>query len=100
MMLDSPVKIWRTQKKISQHLGKKGVIVSFTLIRVPPLGFENQAPYPVVLVDLGKEKLIGQLVDWQWSDLRLGRQVEVVLRRVKSASQEAVIPYGFKFKPL
>lgn len=100
MITNSPVKIWRTQKKIAKHLGKEGIIESYTIIKVPPLGFENLAPYPVVLVALNKEKLIGQLVDYEKEDIRIGRKVEVVLRRVKQPSKEGIIPYGIKFKPV
>lgn len=100
MITNSPVKIWRTQKKIAKHLGKEGIVESYTIVNVPPLGFENQAPYPIVLVAIGKEKLIGQLVDYEATDVRIGRKVEVVLRRVKEPSREGIIPYGIKFKPV
>lgn len=100
MITNSPVKIWRNQKKIAKHLGKQGVIESYTVISVPPLGFESQAPYPVVLVTTDQERLIGQLVDHEASDVRIGRKVEVVLRKVKQPSKEGIIPYGIKFKPV
>jgi len=48
----SPVKIWRNQKKTASLIGKTGKIVSWTVIRVPPADFTDQAPYPVVLVEL------------------------------------------------
>jgi len=101
MIINSPVKIWRKQKEISSLLGKRGKILSYTIIRVPPLGFERQAPYPVILVDLGKgEKRVGQLVDYKESDLKIGRVVEVVYRRIKEQDFEGVIQYGVKFKPI
>ena len=101
MIINSPVKIWRKQKEISSLLGKRGKILSYTIIRVPPLGFERQAPYSVILVDLGKgEKRVGQLVDYKESDLKIGRVVEVVYRRIKEQDFEGVIQYGVKFKPI
>lgn len=96
----SPVKIWRNQKKTKALLGKEGRVVSCTYIRVPPLGFEAQAPYPVVIVDLGGKRTIGQLVDFSSTQLVTGQKVRAVLRRVYNPDPEGVIPYGMKFKPI
>ncbi len=96
----SPVKIWRNQKKITSLIGKRGVVESFTIIYVPPSGFESQAPYPVALAAFGSEKITAQVVDCKKEDLKIGTKVEVVLRRVKNADREGVIPYGVKFKPI
>jgi len=97
----SPVKLWRNQKQIQRHLGKKGDITSFTIIRIAPAGFEGQAPYPVAIVSLGKgDRLIGQLVNWNKKHLCIGQKVEVVIRRTHHTHPESVIPYGIKFKPI
>lgn len=97
----SPVKVWRHQKKVASLLGQQGRIISWTLIRVPPMGFEQEAPYPVILVELqGKERIIGQLVDWQENDLKTGKKVEAVYRRISKPDSEGVIPYGIKFRPV
>lgn len=99
--MQSPVKIWRNQKKVASLLGKSGTIISWTLIRVPPSGFSDQAPYPVVLVALdGGGRLEAQLVDWQSEDLVVGRKVYTVLRRVTHPDLDGIIPYGIKVKPL
>ncbi len=81
-------------------MGQKGKILSWTLIRVPPAGFEQEAPYPVVLVELEKERIIGQLVDWQGKDLKTGKTVEAVYRRISKPDSEGIIPYGIKFRPI
>lgn len=96
----SPVKIWRNQKFVRQYLHQTGQIVTFTFIRVPPEHFEAQAPYPVVLVQLTDKRLMGQLVDFEKSQLKIGQKVKVILRRVREPDAEGVIPYGIKFKPL
>ena len=101
MVINSPVKIWRKQKEITSLLGRRGKIISYTVIRVPPLSFERQAPYPVVLVSFNdKEKRVGQLVDFDEKDLKIGREVEAVYRRIKEPDEEGVITYGVKFKPV
>ena len=99
-MHNSPVKIWRNQSKIRSLLEKRGRIVSFTTVRVPPAGFEDQAPYSVVLVKLDDQCVVGQLVDYEAHELRIGQNVVAVLRRVKTPGKEGIIPYGVKFKPI
>lgn len=97
----SPVKIWRNQKKIRKLLNLKGEIISYTTVYVPPSGFESQAPYvvAVVLLDNGN-RVIGQVVDFETADLKIGRKINTVLRRTKNPGLEGIIPYGIKFKPI
>lgn len=97
----SPVKIWRNQGKVRQLLGKTGRIVSWTLIRLPPTGFGAQAPYPVVLVEFtDKTKLTAQLVDWEEKNLRIGQKVLTIIRKIIEPTDDGVIPYGVKVKPI
>ena len=99
--MNSPVKIWRNQKYIARMLGREGKIVSWTVVRVPPTGFSNLAPYPVVIVGFADGKRItAQLVDWVSDDLAFGTKVKVVVRRVSEPPTEGVIPYGIKVRPL
>lgn len=99
--MQSPVKIWRNQKKITTLLGKTGKIVSWTIIRTPPAQFMDQAPYGVVLIELeGGMQLTAQLVDWQPKHFKKGQRVITVVRRVTNPNPDGVIPYGIKVKPL
>ena len=82
-MTTSPVKLWRRQKNVTSLIGKKGKILQWTIIRVPGKGFSGVAPYPVVIVKMEDgEKMIGQLVDWESKDLKVGKAVTSVLRRL------------------
>ena len=100
-MATSPVKLWRRQKNTSALIGKKGKILQWTLIRIPAKSFIDQAPYPVVIVKMQNgENMIGQLVDWQEKDLKAGKEVVSVLRRLRAELKEDVIYYNIKFKPL
>lgn len=97
----SPVKIWRNQKKVAVLAGKTGVLVSWTLIRVPPSGFGDQAPYPVVIVQLSNGmQMTAQLVDYLPEHMVMGQRVMTVIRRVTSPDPGGIIPYGIKVKPL
>ncbi len=100
--MNSPVKVWRNQKKTRDLVGKKGTVISWTVVRVPPAGFSDQAPYIVALVKFGtgKHSMI-QLVDVSdVSLLTVGFPVKTVIRRVTSPSHEGIIPYGIKATPL
>lgn len=97
----SPVKIWRRQKDIRKILGKKGKILAWTKIFTPGADFKKYAPYPVVLVELeNKEKIYGSLVDHSEEDLKTGAEVISILRKVRQSSDDGVIAYGVKFRPL
>ena len=99
--MQSPVKIWRNQKKIAHLLGKTGTVVSWTLVRVPPGDFTNQAPYPVVLVEMDdKTRITSQLVDGDENMLTIGLRVITVIRQVMHPETDGIIPYGIKVKPL
>lgn len=97
----SPVKLWRNQKKVGEMLGKTGKILSWTVVRVPPADFSDQAPYPVVLVELDDGgRITAQLVDWEDKNLKIGQKVATIVRRMVKPNTEGVIPYGIKVKPL
>lgn len=96
----TPVTLWRRQKEVSALIGKKGKIVLWTTIRIPAKAFGPQAPYPLVIVMINNKKMIGQLVDWQPSDLIVGREVVAVLRRSRIEEKDDVLSYHIKFRPL
>jgi uncharacterized protein len=97
----SPVKIWRNQKKIASLVGKRGSIVSWTVIRVPPADFSSLAPYPVAIIALDDGSvMMAQLVDFEEKHLMKGQRVATVVRRVTKSSDDGVIPYGIKAIPL
>ncbi len=101
LSMQSPVKIWRNQKNIAALVGKIGTIRSWTVVRVPPGDFTDQAPYPVVLLELedGKHATC-QLVDYDTGDLMFGQKVITIIRRVTHPDADGVIPYGIKAKPI
>ncbi len=99
--MNSPVKIWRKHKGLKFYLGKKGKVLVWTKILVPPLGFEHQAPYLVGIVQFeGGQKLPVQIVDCEEKDLKPNQKVEVVIRKIGKVKPEEVIEYGIKVKLL
>lgn len=99
--MKSAVTIWRKQKKDKLALGKKGTILTWTTINVAPPKFAALTPYSVVLVELeNKEKVYGQLVDFEEKDLQIGTKVVSILRRAGHVDKEDIIEYSVKFKPI
>lgn len=97
----SPVKIWRNQKHIVQRMGKTGKVVSWTMIHVPQESFKNQAPYPVVLIDLDSGgRITAQMVDWDGSHVKIGQKVTTAIRRITQPTDDSIISYGIKVKPI
>ncbi len=80
-------------------IGKTGVIVAVTIIRVPPANFGHQAPYAVAIVSLdGGESVCSQVVDCSLSDVCVGKRVVTVVRKTIQSEVDDVIPYGIKVK--
>jgi len=97
----TPVKQWRRQKNIASLIGKTGIILQWTIIRTPAKSFAKEAPYPVVIVEMeNKQRMIGQLVDWEQKDLVIGNKVVALLRRLRTDDEEGVISYYIKFKQI
>lgn len=97
----SPVKIWRNQQKIYTMLGKTGSLITWTFIRIPPDGFADQAPYIVGVVEIvdGKRLPI-QIVDCDQKELKNGMMIRLMIRRVREADPDGIIPYGLKGTPV
>ncbi|MEK7577543.1 MAG: OB-fold domain-containing protein [Patescibacteria group bacterium] len=102
--MQSPVKLWRNQKSITNLVGLEGTVETWTIIRVPPAGFSDQAPYAVVLVRLETgESIDAQLVDSYKDSLLFvekGMRVRALIRRITHPDHDGVITYGIKVKPV
>jgi uncharacterized OB-fold protein len=74
--------------------------MTFTIIRVPPQPFSDQAPYAVGIVDLDDGvRLTGQIVDCAFEELKIGMRVKIEFRKVYEEGAAGVIYYGYKFVP-
>ncbi len=78
----------------------KGKILTFTIIRVPPRQFVDQAPYAVGIVELDDGvKLTGQIVDCDFEDLKIGKRVKIEFRKIFDEGEAGILCYGYKFVP-
>ena len=82
------------------RLAGSGKLLTYTIIRVPPAPFEDQAPYAVGIAELDDGvKLTAQVVDCDFSRLRVGLRVSLEFRKIFEEGNAGVIYYGYKFVP-
>jgi uncharacterized OB-fold protein len=98
--MNNPTEIWRHHKKLHHYLNKKGKLLVWTKISVPPLGFEDFVPYFSGIVEFEDGgKLPVQIVDCLEEDLKPNLKVIFVIRRGKKVKPDEVIEYVIKVKP-
>jgi uncharacterized OB-fold protein len=82
------------------RLAEAGKIITYTVIRVPPHPFADQAPYALGIVELDDGvRLTGQVVDCSFEDIKVGKRVKVEFRKIYEEGPAGVIYYGYKFVP-
>lgn len=82
-------------------LAEKGKVLSWTVIRNAPLGYERFVPYIVALLELDDGiRLLSQVVDVEPEAVKAGMKVEFTLRKVTEDGQAGLIQYGYKFRPI
>jgi uncharacterized OB-fold protein len=81
-------------------LADRGTLITYTIIRVPPHQFADQAPYAVGIAELDDGvKITAQVVDCAFTDLRIGMRVKIEFRKISEEGEGGVIYYGYKFVP-
>ena len=83
-----------------QKLRERGSVVSWTVIRNPPTGYEKYAPYVVALIELDDGvRVLSQVVDVEAEEMETGMRVEATFRRIREDGSSGIIEYGYKFRP-
>ena len=79
-----------------------GEVYSYTTVFDPPAGYEDTTPYTVALVKLEEGPLVtAQLTDMEDRHVEIGMPVEMVTRKLRSATDErGMLVYGYKFRPV
>ncbi|GAB4307755.1 MAG: Zn-ribbon domain-containing OB-fold protein [Methanobacteriaceae archaeon] len=81
------------------NLSGKGKILTYSVIETPTDEFKNIAPYVVAIVELEEgAKVTTQIVDYDMKKIEIGKEVEMVFRKIREAGDDGVISYGFKFR--
>lgn len=85
---------------IAYKLPERGRIVTFTIVRSPPKGFEKMVPYVLGVVELEDgTNVTVQITDVEPDEVRIGMPVEAVFRKVCEDGDAGIIEYALKFRP-
>ncbi|MBN2007803.1 Zn-ribbon domain-containing OB-fold protein [candidate division KSB1 bacterium] len=83
------------------NLSRYGKIVTFTVIRIAPSQFVDQAPYPIGIVELNDGiKICTQIADCNPDDLKIGMPVRLEFRKISQDGTPGIIQYGYKAVPV
>jgi len=78
-----------------------GKIFSYTIIYQAPDVFDKTVPYAVALIDLEENvRITAQLTDIDLSEIKIGMDVEMVIKRIYEDGPRGPILYGYKFRPV
>ncbi len=82
------------------RLAAKGVLETFTIIRIAPHGFGDLAPYAMGVVKLDDgTRVMAQITDCDPEALKIGDRFETQFRRINEENKAGMIMYGYKFVP-
>ncbi|GBE54163.1 MAG TPA: Zn-ribbon domain-containing OB-fold protein [Euryarchaeota archaeon] len=77
-----------------------GEVVTYTIIRTPPDGFDMVSPYIMGIVELEEGPMLTtQIVDADVNEIYIGMPVKRVFRKIGEDGDAGLIYYGFKFRP-
>lgn len=83
------------------RLSRRGVVVTSTVIHVPPADFVNEAPYAMALVETPEgARLMTQVVDCEPSSVLPGMEVSLEFRLIRKEGRSGILCYGHKAVPV
>lgn len=91
-----PGKYWRDSKQLRGWLGKKGTVITSSIVHVAAPDQTAFTPYSYVLVDFKDQRHEFMGVDHQ--TFSNGDEVICVLRKIGITPPNGLIPYGIKVK--
>jgi len=81
-------------------LSREGKLLTYTIIRVPPSQFSDQAPYAIGIVEVKEGvKILMQITDCDLKELKTGMDVKIEFRKIQEDGDAGVICYGYKAVP-
>ena len=77
-----------------------GKVLTYTIIRVAPSQFSDEAPYAVGIVELDDgARITTQIVDVDLAKLKTGMKVKVEFRKIQETGESGILCYGYKCVP-
>ena len=84
----------------TKTMRRTGKVLTYTIIRVPPAPFKDQAPYAVAVIEMDDgPRLTAQVVDCKEEDLAIGQKIKLEFRKLYSDGEAGPINYGYKAVP-
>lgn len=81
-------------------LNYTGEVLTYTVIRVAPMGFEKQSPYALAIIQLdGGGRITTQVTDVPVDNVKIGMRVRVEFRKINDDGLEGIHQYGYKVVP-
>jgi len=78
-------------------LKPEGTILTFTIIHVPADEFATQAPFAVGIIETTDgARLTAQIVDCKLEDVKIGRKVKFMTRKIQKEGHAGILQYGYK----
>ena len=78
-----------------------GKVLSYTIIRVAPKQFSDEAPYAVGIVELDdKTRITAQIADVEFDKLKIGMKVKIEFRKIQEVGESGILCYGYKCVPI
>jgi len=78
-------------------LRDEGKLLTYTIIRVGSDKFSIQTPYAVGIVELEEGvKVTTQIADVNFNDLKIGKKVKLVFRKIQDEGKSGLHCYGYK----
>lgn len=91
----------RGRKFGATTLAQTGAVETFTIVRVAPSNFADEAPYAVGVIRLDDGvNVTAQIADCDLGTLAIGDRVRLEFRRVQQDGESGILCYGYKFVPL
>lgn len=82
------------------NLSGKGKLLTYTIIRTAPEGFEDFAPYAVGIIEMEEGvRVMGQVTDCDPEELKTGDTLVTKFRRMNEEGKTGLIMYSYKFVP-
>ena len=82
------------------ELSQRGILYSYTIVRVPPSGWPGPVPYILGQVDLPEgPQVLAEIIGCEEADLKIGMEVELALQSVVSEGSETAKAV-YKWRPV
>jgi len=83
------------------NLSREGVVITSTVIHVPPDEFAMEAPYAMAVVETPEgARLMAQVVDCDPSSVLPGVNVSLEFRLIRKEGHSGILCYGHKAVPV